>query len=404
MQAKKLFQPTAQLKIAVTPDCNNNCPICFNQTTRSRNGEKKSLPAGKIMELIDEASCLGMVGTYWTGGEPLLRFKDLLRFFKHSLKRGLYSTIVTNGGMIDPIGKYKKLNLELLKKAGLAGMKKGEALKLMKRFGLVRIYFSVDNCHTTGAGIDSGVYDRVPLEIISNAITACLKLNFGKIHKLEAIGYQLRISSSTSGDWTRLSDKIIKEILNRSNLKWLESPKPGIKIYANKAGKIFVRKRGIYAHGDAGGLDKSLLSGSTGKGLFKTRCPIFNPRETAYDKGRHHGDLLVNFDGVVYTCGGTAYPVGNVFEESLSSIVESINSGRCEGNFGLSRAVYHRLLKLTKLPEVADAAVGRAFEMIYKQKPCLTRGILSGCGACCVLGSDKNLQRAFIKAYDKEYS
>jgi MoaA/NifB/PqqE/SkfB family radical SAM enzyme len=404
MFTNDLFRPTAQLKIAVTPDCNNDCPICFNETTRSRNGQRKSLSSDKILELIDEAANIGMLGTYWTGGEPMLRFKELLKFMEYSTRKGMPSTIVTNGGMIDPFGKYKDLNVELIRKACLDRLKEGESLKLMKEAGLVRIYFSVDNCHTTIANADSGVFDRVPAEIISKAIKSCIRLGFGKIHKLEAIGYQLRVTASASGKWSNLSEQIIKKVMKDSNVKLLKSPRPGIEIYGNEKGRLFVRKRGVYAHGDAKKLDRNLLAGADGKGLFQSKCPIFNPREQAYDGGKYHGDLLVNFDGVVYTCGGSAYPVGNVFDESLSSVVKSIDSGKMDGKFSTTRAVYHRLLKLTKLPGVGNAAIGKAFEMIHQKKPELTKDILLGCGACCALGQRKDLQKTFIKAYDETYS
>ena len=67
-----LYKPTAQLKIALTGRCTNDCAICFNDTRRRDNGSREDLSVPLMKDAIRVAAELGLSGVYWTGGEPLL--------------------------------------------------------------------------------------------------------------------------------------------------------------------------------------------------------------------------------------------------------------------------------------------------------------------------------------------
>ncbi|SCY79888.1 radical SAM protein [Alkaliphilus peptidifermentans] len=399
----ELFQPTAQLKISLTSDCNNDCVICLNKTTRSRNGQNKGLSPDKIKELIDEASALGMVGAYWTGGEPLIEYESLLRLMEYSSKKGLISSIVTNGGLIGAYGNYRKLNQELLQKAGLFKLSTTEIVKSLKNAGLTRIYFSVDNNHTTLEGADTEVHKSVPTEVISQSIGTFLDEGFGRVHALEAIGYQLRMTATSSGVWLNPTKEIIQDVINKLGVKLEKELSTQEIVYANEKGKILLKLLGVSNIGDAEGLDDSMLESKAGKDIFHIKCSHFIPTEQAYDKGKYHRDLFVDYNGIVYTCGNHAYPVGNVYRESLASIIKGINMPTLDNEFGMSRKVFHSLLLLSENKNIGNNAIGEAFRLMYAENPKLIESLKTQCGGCNSLGSQKDIQTAFLKAFETIY-
>ena len=97
------------------------------------------------MEIVWETSELGMIGAYWTGGEPLVEYNKLIELMNYSMDRGLKSTIVTNGGFIGAFGNYKTLNKNLLKSAGLLNNTGEEIVETLIKSELERIYFSIDS-------------------------------------------------------------------------------------------------------------------------------------------------------------------------------------------------------------------------------------------------------------------
>ncbi|ACB86061.1 radical SAM protein [Natranaerobius thermophilus] len=400
----KLFKPTAQLKIALTPKCNNDCPICLNKTTRNRNdGVNEQLSVDKIKQLIDEASDIGMIGVYWTGGEPLMEYENLLKLSDYSSERGLLPTVITNGGLIGAYGNYKKQNQEILNRAGLFNLNTKQIVKSLKDAGVIRVYFSVDSSHTTLQNVYSDVYNAVPTEAVSRAINEFLNEGYGKKHSLDAIGYQLRVTATSSGSLDEYTNQIVEDVMNKLGMN-LKEKSTNSKVYENEKGQVFLRHLNVASIGDAEKFDDDILENKKGEDLFDIECPHFIPRENAYDGGKHHGDLFIDCDGIVYTCGNHAYPVGDIYEESLVSIIDGINNPRSDGRFGLTRKVYHSLLVLSRYMEIENMAIGKAFQMIYQENPELLDNIQTQCGACSCLGYDEDLQKAFINAFCKQYS
>ncbi|WP_331445956.1 radical SAM protein [Natranaerobius thermophilus] len=171
----------------------------------------KQLSVDKIKQLIDEASDIGMVGVYWTGGEPLMEYNDLLKLSDYSSRRSLRPTVITNGGLIGAYGNYKKQNQEILDRAGLFDLNTAEIVKSLKDAGVIRVYFSVDSSHTTLKSVYSDAYNAVPTEAVSRAINEFLNEGYGKKHTLDAIGHQLRITASSSGSLDEPTNQIVEE-------------------------------------------------------------------------------------------------------------------------------------------------------------------------------------------------
>lgn len=385
----------------LTTDCNNNCIFCLYKTTRSNNKQKQQLTFGRIKELIEQAAELGMTGTYWTGGEPLASFKNLTDLIDYSTERGLFSTIVTNGGLIGAYGNYKILNQHLLEKSGLHNLTSTQIVNTLKKAGLTRIYFSIDSNHTSLQNAFSHIYDSVPVEVVCKAIRLFLEEGYGKKHKLQAIGNQLRISATSSGLWNDSTNQILEKVIKNLNLNLKHEAAHNTKIFGNEKGEVLIKRLQVSNIGAGENLDSKYLEAKAGKDVFDIQCPHFNPKKLAYDNGKYHGDLLVDYNGIVYICGNMTFPVGNIFKESLGSIIEGINTPNLAHEFGMTRKVFYSLLLLSQNEEIGNKAVGSAFRMIYSEKPELILNLKTQCGSCNCLGNNKELQKIFLQAFEK---
>gem|GEM_PF-6423471 len=398
-----LFLPSAQLKISLTSDCNNDCPICLNQTTRARGGRAKRLPRDRVRQLIREGAAMGMAGTYWTGGEPLMQYRDLLAMIELSAAEGLTATVVTNGGLLGAVGRYRRLNQLLLQRAGLWDAGPGDAARRLREAGLTRIYFSIDSNHTTLESADSGIYAAVPVEVAARSVEAFLTEGFGTVHELEAIGHRLRITATASGRLTRPTDDILRALKRTIGAFRQENLSAQTEIWRTDRGKILVRRLGVSNVGDAGRLGRDVLEDRTRSDLFNLRCPHFIPQKRAYDDGKHHRDLFVDSSGVVYTCGNHAFAVGSIWDDSLSRIVQKVNQPDTTGEFGMNRAVFRSLLLLSERLGSEERAVGDALRLAHRQNRALLEDLRTQCGACNALGSTPELQQAFLEGFRTEY-
>lgn len=393
----KLFQPTAHLKISITPDCNNNCSICLNKTTRSRNGKQKSIPTTKIKELIDQASDLGMIGAYWTGGEPLTEYNKLIELIRYASTKNMGSTIVTNGGLIGAFGNYRTLNKELLKKSGLFDLATWEIVASLVSSGLERIYFSIDSNHTTLQNANSNAYDIVPTEVVARTVKAFINMDFAKKHKLEAFGYKLRFTTTYSGIWKAPTEKIIENVLNMLGLSYTKYISDDIQLLGNSKCEILLRRLEVSKLGDANNLKDIFLESRKGSELFNISCPQFRLRENSYDGGNYHGDLYIDFNGIVYTCGNHAFPIGNIYEESLESIVDGVNNPNELSPYSKTRKVFNILLCLSRETGIGERSIGEAIKTIHSINPSYIASMNTKCGSCKCLGTNEKIQDVLIE-------
>jgi radical SAM protein with 4Fe4S-binding SPASM domain len=88
----------------ITPACNNNCGFCYNfweydgKATLSR---KSSVDEGKIRRLMDLLLSYEVPAVCFTGGEPLLERELLFGLLERASQENLYTSINTNGRLID---------------------------------------------------------------------------------------------------------------------------------------------------------------------------------------------------------------------------------------------------------------------------------------------------------------
>ena len=90
------------LRISLTESCNYKCFFCHEE---GLNMNKRRSPKSKeeVYELIDTGLKNGYRDLTFTGGEPLIKKKDILWYFKKLDENKVYPdiTIVTNGLLID---------------------------------------------------------------------------------------------------------------------------------------------------------------------------------------------------------------------------------------------------------------------------------------------------------------
>ncbi len=111
-----MVNPPSNVLFIVGRKCNSRCIMC--DIWKSKENKEESL--GQIKKIINEAYSLGVKNITFTGGEPFLR-KDIFKIINYASKKGLNTTIVTNGTLLN-----KNLIKQILKS------------------GLNSIYFSID--------------------------------------------------------------------------------------------------------------------------------------------------------------------------------------------------------------------------------------------------------------------
>jgi len=84
------------LDIELTERCDNRCiHCCINRPEHDREAQSRELPTGRVLEVLDEAAALGVLGLRLTGGEILLR-NDLEQIYLHARRLGMRVTLMTN--------------------------------------------------------------------------------------------------------------------------------------------------------------------------------------------------------------------------------------------------------------------------------------------------------------------
>lgn len=392
-----LYRPTAQLKVALTGRCTNDCAICFNDTRRRDNAKRRDMPLRLLRDVIHAAADLGLSGVYWTGGEPLLRYRDLVTLTRYAKTLGLPSSIVTNAAPLGAYGAYRDKNEGLLREAGTWDLTPEEMVRELKDAGLTRVFLSVDNSHNTDQDPQRAPANRVPTKVVGRALSALLDGGFGETSKDEFLGHRLRISVTGNGKWRGPSERMLAKVLAESGLR-----KEGATRFRSDRGSVEIKFLETAQVGAALVLPSQLLEKRRGEALFGIRCGNMKKREQAYDGGTRHQDLSINHEGTVSLCGNFMYPIGRVQEQSLQTMVRNVNAGKSTGPHATSVAVLHRLFQISQ--EHGDAAIGQAFRILHEEDPELLCGLSTEGGACHALGRDVALGERFVRAFDRRFA
>lgn len=80
--------------LLLTNKCNIKCDHCWLDSGPKRNEEMKYDEAERYIDQIDEINSIKWIS--FTGGEPLLRYKELLKLVKYASYKNFYTECVTN--------------------------------------------------------------------------------------------------------------------------------------------------------------------------------------------------------------------------------------------------------------------------------------------------------------------
>lgn len=92
----------------ITPDCNNNCPMCYNFWVNPRGSDagnvlrrKTPLNTKRIFDLMNVLAENEVQAVCFTGGEPLMTPEILFSLLGEAKSPGMYTSINSNGRLID---------------------------------------------------------------------------------------------------------------------------------------------------------------------------------------------------------------------------------------------------------------------------------------------------------------
>ena len=88
--------------IELTFRCNLRCVHCYcNVPANDPNAIEGEMKTDEILRILDQISEAGCLWFLMTGGEPLLR-QDILEILIHAKKKGLITSLFTNGTLVTP--------------------------------------------------------------------------------------------------------------------------------------------------------------------------------------------------------------------------------------------------------------------------------------------------------------
>lgn len=91
-----MINPPSNVLFIVGKKCNSRCIMC--DIWKSKENKEESL--GQIKKIINEVYSLGVKNITFTGGEPFLR-KDIFKIINYASEKGLNTTVVTNGTLLN---------------------------------------------------------------------------------------------------------------------------------------------------------------------------------------------------------------------------------------------------------------------------------------------------------------
>jgi MoaA/NifB/PqqE/SkfB family radical SAM enzyme len=125
------------LALMVTRRCNMTCAHC---SVESGPHIRIEPTVDELRQRIDAAADAGVHLVLFTGGEPMLREADLLELIRHARRRGLNSSVVTNGFW------------------GGTPAKAQRTVRRLKRAGIVSFTISPDRYHAPFQAIDHSLH------------------------------------------------------------------------------------------------------------------------------------------------------------------------------------------------------------------------------------------------------
>jgi MoaA/NifB/PqqE/SkfB family radical SAM enzyme len=89
-----------ELRVEFATFCNHKCGYCYLRD--QQRDATTTLPESIFHKVLEACIALGLRTVSFTGGEPLLSFKTLLKFIRIASNAGLETGVLTNGTLVSP--------------------------------------------------------------------------------------------------------------------------------------------------------------------------------------------------------------------------------------------------------------------------------------------------------------
>ncbi|MBL7147681.1 MAG: radical SAM protein [Nanoarchaeota archaeon] len=203
-----LIRPN-KLDILITDKCNQNCVMC------NRKKFDKELSLEEFKNYVNQTANWGIKHINISGGEPLLRKDDSIELIEQAKKRGIFTTLVTNGSLLN-----KKTCEELFNSGldvitiSLDGLEKTHD-RIRGKGSFKKIIIALQNIQKLRRGN----------RFVSNIVTVVMKYNYKELvdvyelavkYGVENIMYQCILDETKEQKyWLDEEDiKLLKQITN----------------------------------------------------------------------------------------------------------------------------------------------------------------------------------------------
>jgi len=265
----------------ITTRCFARCPTCL-----WRGDTPEESDTAKIINFYHQAKKSGFVSTTFWGGEPLLR-EDIFEILKACQNLGFVTGLITNGYFLPRYARLLARSLDFL----IASIDiPNEAHDQLR--GVDGIYRNVI------LGIEQVKYENPRLKVFINSVIS--QLNYSYVEQLARLAEEL-------------SSSITFESVNQGPVE-----------FARKEGQTLVALRlPLEKEKQIFGFIQRLKQTHSSINNSKSYLRLFQGGDVRYHCHAPKICLRVEPDGSVTNCQDRPHPIGNVYKEKLSSILES---------------------------------------------------------------------------------
>ncbi|MBT5022761.1 radical SAM protein [Candidatus Woesearchaeota archaeon] len=375
------------LNLHVTNKCNNYCRFCYISATQHDKNEF-FLDSNIMIRTINEFSKCSLnpnAKIVFTGGEPTLKFNDILNTLSYIQESHInYSPVMfTNGGLLGAIGKYRKNKVisHMLNFSGLNKHTPKSAVNELKKAGLNGITVSVDANHTSFN--DNLKCHQVPLYCIKELFDQLLDQGYGTAEN------ELILDVSYSDAEKQKSEEIIENLISHLNFK--------------KKGNDYIKDNQIIIRRGVVGFTLVGRVGETNVEQLKLEDALDLTCEKLNGKKEGYGPLCFNYEhgpdidsnGDVYFCNGQSFLIGNIFEDNLQNIFLALNTNHSiNEKYGANIKILNFMSNFTK--QNKRNCIGETLNILIQKEPDLLKTINNAAGLCWNLGRNKDLQQIIL--------
>ncbi|MFH1848641.1 MAG: SPASM domain-containing protein [archaeon] len=381
------YTPT-EIHMHGTRACTHKCYYCYTKSGRKyladRSGE---LTVAEMNAVVSDfatfiwPSLLGGI-VKMTGGEPLIRFSDLVEVADHcnGLEPRQQIAMTTNAALIGAKGAYRQENADVLNMAGLYDLSPAEIVGQLYQRNISPIEVSIDQVHVTL----TGEQNKTPFSTLSNAVRHLIQGGYGSDKEL--LFYM-------TDDGER-SQEILYGLAQENGLKVDDGLHGG---GVNVAVSLLKQVQTGNLYGIA---QNEIIPPED---IFSFRC-MRRSEPMAWEQflTTYWSDCLsVGWDGTVYACQDMTFAIGNVREDRLTEIVRRLEAREDHPIYGKAIEIVNIYDDLAAKRTWDNCCVGMALSLIHDVRPDLVEPLTTDRQACYTLGRDPEMQDILIEEFHR---